>query len=41
MLDDRYEELACLRRWLATGHFDRRALNKTLAGISATERRAA
>jgi hypothetical protein len=30
-LDDRYEELVCLRPWLLTERFDRRALNKALA----------
>ena len=38
VLDDRYEELICLRPWLMTERFDRRALNKTLAALSEGER---
>jgi len=41
ILDDRYEELICLRPWLLAGHFDRRALNRALAGLGETEKRAA
>ena len=37
VLDDRYEELLCLRPWLMTERFDRRALNKTLAALSESE----
>jgi Plasmid pRiA4b ORF-3-like protein len=37
VLDGRYEELICLRPWLMTGHFDRRALNKALARPSEPE----
>ena len=37
VLDDRYEELICLRPWLMTGHFDRRALNKALARLAEPE----
>jgi hypothetical protein len=38
VLDDRYEELICLRPWLMTERFDRRALNKTLAALGKGER---
>ena len=38
VLDDRYEELICLRPWLMTERFDRRALNNTLAALSEGER---
>ena len=38
VLDDRYEELICLRPWLMTERFDRRALNKTLATLNEGER---
>ena len=41
VLDDRHEELICLRPWLLTGRFDRRALNKALARLSESEVRAA
>jgi len=37
VLDERYEELAGLRPWLMTEHFDRRALNRALAGLGQTE----
>jgi hypothetical protein len=37
VLDDRYEELICLRPWLMTERFDRRALNKALAGLTEPE----
>ena len=38
--DDYYEELACLRPWLDTERFDRKALNRSLAGLVAPGERA-
>jgi hypothetical protein len=38
--DDYYEELASLRPWLMTDRFDRRALNRALAGLGDPEERA-
>jgi hypothetical protein len=40
-LGDHREELAVLRPWLVTEHFDRRALNRALAQLSVPEERAA
>jgi hypothetical protein len=40
VLDDCHEELVCLRPWLATGCFDRRALNRALAGFGDPTQRA-
>ena len=40
VLDDRYEELVCLRPWLLTGRSGRRALSKALAGLGETEKTA-
>ena len=37
VLDDRYEELICLRPWLLTGRSGRRALNKALARLAEPE----
>ncbi|MGH9068307.1 MAG: plasmid pRiA4b ORF-3 family protein [Acidimicrobiales bacterium] len=39
--DDYYEELVYLRPWLETEHFERRALNRALAGLAAPGERAA
>lgn len=39
--EDFYEELACLRPWLGTERFDRRALNLALAGLDDPKERAA
>jgi hypothetical protein len=41
VLDDYRGELACLRPWLETERFDRRALNRALAGLSVRAERAA
>jgi hypothetical protein len=40
-LGEHREELALLRPWLMTEHFDRRALNRALAQLSVPEERAA
>lgn len=39
--DDYYEELVCLRPWLETERFERRALNRDLAGLVAPGERVA
>jgi hypothetical protein len=41
VLDDYREELTCLRPWLGTERFDRRALNEALAELCVDEQRAA
>jgi hypothetical protein len=41
VLDDYRDELACLRPWLQTERFDRRALNRALARLSIRAERAA
>jgi hypothetical protein len=38
VLDDRYEELICLRPWLLTERFDRRTLKKALAALGEGEK---
>ena len=38
--DDHYEEMVGLRPWLMTERFDRRALNRALAGLDWNERAA-
>lgn len=39
-VEDYREELVCLRPWLMTERFDRRALNRTLAGLGPSQRAA-
>lgn len=39
--DDYYEELVCLRPWLQTERFERRALSRALAELAAPGERAA
>jgi len=39
--DDYYEELVCLRPWLETERFERRALNRALAGVADHKERVA
>ena len=41
VLADYRDELACLYPWLEVDRFDRRALNRALAGLSIREERAA
>ncbi len=39
-VEDHCEELVCLCPWLMTERFDRRALNRSLAGLSPKQRAA-